>query len=184
MKIKLRRILLMLSCFWWVWIPDAQSFNMNIKIYGEIYIPPCRINDNDTSHISFGRIALQKVNGQNYAESRTVKITCKYYVGMPYIRVNGVVLPGAGDNVLKTNGANPDSLGIALYQGEGVDNAYLLKIGSGEQGMYGFKIKKGLSALNSRDSEFTFTAVPYKYGQSDLKAGVFNASMTMSISYL
>ncbi|EOF6511161.1 fimbrial protein [Salmonella enterica] len=185
MKTGLRQMLLMLSCCGGLlWIPAVQS-NVNIKITGEIYIPPCRINGNDSAiHIPFGRIALQKVDGRNYAETRTVRVACEYYRGKPYIRLEGNALTGAGENVLRTSGANPDGLGIALYQGGSIDSAYPMKIGAGEQGKYGFEIKKGLSVLNSANSEFTFTAVPYRYGHADLKAGAFNAAMTMSISYL
>ncbi|EIE0340256.1 fimbrial protein [Salmonella enterica] len=186
MKTKLKQILLMLIC--WdglLWIPLAQAVDVNIEIRGEIYIPPCRVNGNDSAiHIPFGRIALQKVDGRNYAETRTVSVTCEYYRGKPYIRLEGAVLSGAGENVLRTNGANSDGLGIALYQGGSIDSAYPLKIGAGEQGGHGFEIKKGLSVLNAENSEFTFTAVPYKYGRTDLKAGAFSAAMTMSISYL
>ncbi len=186
MKTGLKQILLMLSCWGGLfWISVAQAVDVNVKISGKIYIPPCRINGNDTAiHIPFGRIALQKVDGRNYAETRTVRVTCDYYRGKPYIRLAGAALSGAGENVLRTSGANPDGLGIALYQGDSVDSAYPLKIGAGEQGKYGFKIKKGLSVLNTTNSEFTFTAVPYKYGRADLKAGAFSAAVTMSISYL
>ncbi|EAO5056662.1 fimbrial protein [Salmonella enterica] len=186
MKTGLRPVLLMLSC--WgalLWTPLAQAVDVNIKIRGEIYIPPCRINGNGSAiHIPFGRIALQKVDGRNYAETRTVSVTCDYYRGKPYIRLEGAVLSGAGENVLRTSGANPGDLGIALYQGSHVDGSFPMKIGAGEQGKYGFAIKKGLSVLNAESSEFTFTAVPYKYGRTDLKAGAFSAAVTMSISYL
>lgn len=186
MKTGLRPVLLMLSC--WgslLWIPAAWADDVQITISGEIFTPPCKINGNDTAiHIPFGRIALQKVDGRNYAETRTVSVTCEYYRGKPYLRLEGAVLSGAGENVLRTNGANPDGLGIALYQGGSIDSAYPLKIGAGEQGGHGFAIKKGLSVLNAENSEFTFTAVPYKYGRTDLKAGAFSAAMTMSISYL
>lgn len=186
MKTGLRPVLLMLSC--WsslLWISAAWAADIQINISGEIFTPPCKINGNDTAiHIPFGRIALQKVDGRNYAETRTVRITCDYYRGKPYIRLEGAVLSGVGDNVLRTSGANTDALGIALYQGGSVDSTYPLKIGAGEQGKYGFAIKKGLSVLNVANSEFTFTAVPLKYGRTDLKAGAFSAAMTMSINYL
>ncbi|EHJ8506532.1 fimbrial protein [Salmonella enterica subsp. diarizonae serovar 47:k:z53:[z84]] len=186
MKTGLRPVLLMLSC--WsslLWISAAWALDVNIEIKGKIHIPTCRISGNDTAiHIPFGRISLQKVDGIHYAETRTVRVSCKYYRGQPYIRLEGAVLSGAGENVLRTSGANTAELGIALYQGGSVDSAYPMKIGAGEQGVYGFKIKRGLSKLNAENSEFTFTAVPYKYGRTDLKAGTFSAAVTMSISYI
>ncbi|EBF4785700.1 fimbrial protein [Salmonella enterica subsp. diarizonae] len=186
MKTGLRPVLLMLSCWGGLfWIPTAWADDVQITISGEIFTPPCKINGNDTAiYIPFGRIALQKVDGRNYAETRTVSVLCEYYRGKPYIRLEGAVLSGAGENVLRTSGANPGGLGIALYQGGSVDSTYPLKIGAGEQGKYGFEIKKGLSVLNAANSTFTFSAVPYKYGRADLKAGAFSAAMTMSINYL
>lgn len=62
--------------------------------------------------------------------------------------VDGPVLQGAGDNVLKTTGANPSALGIALYQGSDVNTAHPLRTGTGEQGKYGYKITRGLTGRN------------------------------------
>lgn len=57
--------------------------------------------------------------------------------GVPYISFtssSGV----QGDNILKTTGVNASSLGIALYQGDSVDNSFPLKVNVGKD-----KIKKG-----------------------------------------
>lgn len=101
----------------------------------------------------------------------------------PSVRGTGQ-LSGAPDNVLKTTGANSSALGIALYQGGSVDPQNPLRLGAGAQGQFGYEITKGLSAVNVQNSQFTFTAVPYKHGNTDLNAGTFSASVTMSISYL
>ncbi|WP_258143046.1 fimbrial protein [Escherichia coli] len=86
--------------------------------------------------------------------------------------------------MLKTTGANPSTLGIALYQGSDVNTTYPLRTGAGEQGQYGYKITRGLTGQNTAVGEFTFTAVPYKHGSGTLNAGMFSATATMSISYL
>lgn len=164
-------------------IQPARAVEVNIKITGEIHIPPCKINGNDTEIlVPFGRMSLYDVNGQNNAQTKTVKVSCDYYQGTPYVRINGTVLQGAGNNVLQTTGANPSALGIALYQGSDVNTAYPLRTGAGEQ--YGYKIKRGFTGQNSASGTFTFTAVPVKYGSKALTAGTFSAMATMSISYL
>ena len=164
----------------------VMAVDIPIKITGTIYIPPCKIKNDTDFKVFFDKIALQKVDGQNYAKSTTVEVSCEYFQGKPYIRLSGGTgqLSGAPDNVLKTTGANPSTLGIALYQGGSVDPQNPLRLGAGAQGQYGYEITKGLSAVNVQNSQFTFTAVPYKHGNTDLNAGTFSASVTMSISYL
>ncbi|ENB9037842.1 fimbrial protein, partial [Escherichia coli] len=105
-------------------------------------------------------------------------------VNRQHIRMDGMVLSGAGDNVLKTTGANSSTLGVALYQGSDVNNSYPLRIGAGDQGKYGYKITRGLTGQNTATGQFTFTAVPWKLGGRTLNAGKFSAVATMSISYL
>jgi minor pilin subunit PapF len=160
----------------------AGAVDVTIKITGEIYIPPCVINNDTGIKVSFGEMSLYEVDGEKNAKTTSVNVTCDYYQGTPYIFVGGAQLSGAGDNVLKTTGANPSTLGIALYQGGNVDTSHPLKIGQGEQGRYGYKITRGLAGQNTASGTFMFTAVPYKHGE--LKAGTFSAIATMSISYL
>ena len=165
---------------------SVNALDVPIKITGKIFIPPCKVNSDADFKVSFGKVPLQKVDGSNYAKTTTVNVSCEYFQGKPYIRLSGGTghLQGAPENVLNTTGANPSVLGIALYQGASVDPQNPLKLGGGEQGKYGHEIRKGLSAVNIKNSQFIFTAVPYKHGNAELNAGGFEASVTMSISYL
>ncbi|WP_105517667.1 fimbrial protein [Escherichia coli] len=166
-------------------IQPAGAVDINIKITGEIYIPPCIINGSDSEIlVSFDKMSLYEVDGYKNAKTKTVSVSCDYYQGTPYIRIDGTMLSGAGNNVLKTTGANPSTLGIALYQGSDVNSAYPMNIGAGEQGKFGYKIMRGLKGQNASTGQFTFTAVPYKHGAGTLNAGTFSAIATMSISYL
>lgn len=178
-------LLVFMVCGFILGIKSAMAVDVNIKITGEIYIPPCKI-DGNTSEIKvpFGNMLLYDVDGQKNAQTKSVTVSCDYYQGTPYIMIEGTMLQGAGDNVLKTTGANPSTLGIALYQGGDVNTAYPLRIGAGEQGKYGYKITRGLTGKNSASGTFTFTAVPVKYGSGVLTAGPFSTTATMSISYL
>ncbi|HAO0314662.1 TPA: fimbrial protein [Escherichia coli] len=178
-------LLALMGCGFISGIQPAWAVDVNIKITGEIYIPPCRINGNDAEiQVPFGKMSLYDVDGQKNAQTKTVTVSCDYDQGTPYIRMDGTVLQGAGDNVLRTTGANPSTLGIALYQGGDVNTAYPLRTGAGEQGKYGYKITRGLTGQNSTSGTFTFTAVPVKYGSGALIAGTFSATATMSIRYL
>ncbi|HDD8965296.1 TPA: fimbrial protein [Escherichia coli] len=178
-------LLVLMGCSFFFGIQPARAVDVNIKITGEIYIPPCKINGNNAEiQVPFGKISLYDVDGQKNAQTKTVTVGCDYYQGTPYIRMDGTVLQGARDNVLKTTGANPSTLGIALYQGGDVNTVYPLRAGAGEQGKYGYKITRGLTGQNTASGTFTFTAVPVKYGTGALNAGTFSATATMSISYL
>ncbi|MGP3590260.1 fimbrial protein [Vagococcus sp. WN89Y] len=159
-----------------------QSFAGQIKvnITGSIYIPPCKVNNDSPIDMSFGKISLTQVDGQHFALTKTVNVMCVYHEGTPYIKVEGGVLQGAADNILVTQGVNAGKLGIALYQGEGIDPAHPLRIGAGENGA-GYKINKGFSDHGMVNGSFVFTAVPYK--KAELTAGHFSASATMSIAY-
>ncbi|WP_251005216.1 fimbrial protein [Escherichia coli] len=185
MKNRMRLILLALMGGVMLLPAPVMAVNVPIKITGTIYIPPCRINSDTELNVPFRNIALQKVDGYNYAQAVTVKVECEYFQGAPYIHLSGGTgrLVGAPDNVLKTTGANPSTLGIALYQGNSVDPQYPLRLEFSESGKPGQKIKRGLSMVNIQNSQFMFTAVPYKHGSAELRAGSFDASVTMSISY-
>lgn len=179
-------IKILLFCCGIFWMQPAASIDVNIKVTGEIIIPPCKINGNDADiNVSFGTIGLRDVDGNKFSVSKTISVNCEYYQGKPYIILSsGSILSGAPDHILQTTGVNSSSLGIALYQGGTVDPSHPLRIGAGEKGTYGYQIKKGLSVVNQQNSQFTFTAVPYKQGSSDLIAGTFSSSVTMNISYL
>ncbi len=166
-------------------LPSVYAVDVNIKITGEIYIPPCEINSGRDINVSFGNMSLYEVDGYKNAKTETITVRCDYYQGTPYVRVTGAQMTGGDNHVLKTSGANSSALGIALYQGGSVDTAYPLRIGAGEQGQFGYKIMRGLAGENTGTGQFTFTAVPYKkYGSGTLNAGNFSATATMSISYL
>lgn len=162
-----------------------KAVDVPIRITGTINIPPCEISGGNPIQVSFGKMLLSEVDGYKNAQTKTIEISCKSYHGVPYIKVEGGALFGADDNVLDTTGVNSSVLGIALYQGSDVNPLFPLKIGKGEKGMYGYKILRGLTGLNTEKGQFTFTAVPYKKaGSVVLKAGGFTASATMSINYL
>lgn len=166
-------------------VSSVQAVDVNIKITGEIFIPPCKINNDAVVTVPFGKVSLQTVDGVQSSVSKTLDVSCDYYQGMPYIVVTGSAMTGvASNNVLDTTGVNAGRLGIALYQGAGVDSSAPLKIGTGgEKGAFGYPVIQGLSG-NGNSGQFTFTAVPWKLSNTDLEAGQFNASATMSISYL
>lgn len=151
----------------------AVAVDVQIKITGEIFIPPCVVNSNNDIQIKFGNVSVSDVSNSRHRVKTVVPFTCSNFQGGAYVKVMG----GGSDNVLTTDIRN---LGIALYQGDGVSTKLLLGAGNGN----GYKITTGLSGGNAVNGNFTFTAVPYKSGQADLSVGAFRASANMSITYL
>lgn len=174
MKNRIRFFILCLSLY----IGNAIADEININITGQIYDAPCKINNDVSFDIDFGKVSIQDIDGKKYKQTKTVEIECTNYSGIPYITLvssAGIL----GENILNTTGVNTSSLGIALYQGDAVDLNYPLKINRDKE-----EIKKGLSQKNVHKSNFTFTAVPYKHGAGALTAGKFSATATMNIFYI
>lgn len=136
MKNRMRLVLSALTGGVMLLSAPVMAVDVPIKITGTIYIPPCKIKNDTDFKVSFDKIALQKVDGQNYAKSTTVEVSCEYFQGKPYIRLSGGTgqLSGAPDNVLNTTGANPSALGIALYQGGGGGSSEFAQTGSRSTG--------------------------------------------------
>ncbi|EJN6961740.1 fimbrial protein [Photobacterium damselae] len=163
-------------------IKPRTDNSINVRIIGEIYIPPCKVNNDSPINISFGKIPLRKVDGSNFAEERTVPISCDYFRGDAYVRFDGTNALSQ-PNILKTTGVNSSNFGIALYQGSGISVPMNIGKGSGINSEYGNLVTNGLSAT-SGSGQFTFTAVPIKYGSSDLVEGFFTATGILSITYV
>ncbi|WP_244848957.1 fimbrial protein [Citrobacter sp. FP75] len=178
MKMKVKNgIRILIACFP-LTLGSALAEEVQIEITGEIYNEPCKINNDASFEINFGKVSIQEVDGNKFKQTKTVEVLCVNNSGVPYISFTsntGV----QGENILKTTGVNASSLGIALYQGDSVDSRFPLKVNVDKD-----KIKKGLSQINTERSHFTFTAAPYKYGSEALTAGTFSATATMNIFYV
>ena len=165
---------------------SVQAVDVNLTVKGVITIPPCNVNNSGTIEVDFGNIpvtALTNGNNAGYLKQQSVPVTCDYYQGTPYVRVTGTQLSGAGTNVLATSTSR---FGIALYQGSGTSVA--MTLGNGTTGVngenLGYRVQSGaLSGVNQASGQFTFTAVPYQSGSTQLTAGEFTATANMSISY-
>ncbi len=161
----------------------ARAVDINIAITGAIYVPPCVVNNNIPIQFSFNQIMTYKVDGQTSAITKNIPITCTYFKGSPYVKVSGIQLAGAPDNVLKVSAdsVNSNRFGLALYQGESIDENNPLRLnGSAPRG---YAITKGFSNTGQDRSQFTITAVPFKTGTADLSPGNFTASASLSIVY-
>lgn len=92
----------------------AVLADVQINIRGNIYIPPCTINNGQNIVVDFSNVDPGKVSAdpQNTSQEggKTISISCPYNSGNPWIKVTGRV----DNNSLMTDMTN---LRIALYQG-------------------------------------------------------------------
>lgn len=156
----------------------AGTLGVTVTITGEVVVPPCTVNNNQTIEVDFGNIPVTDLGNAAFRQKKAVPVTCTYFQGTPYVKVAGTALTGAGNNVLVTNVTN---FGIALYQGDGTGTPMVLGGGSGN---VGYPVTSGLGSAGASNT-FTFTAAPYKKpGAADLEAKAFTATASMSIIYM
>ncbi len=159
---------------------SALSLNIDIDIFGEVYIPPCVVNEGAAIDVDFGRIPVKKVNGLDFAVSKTIPVKCDYYKGTPYVKIIGRKFL-AMDNVLMVDSSekNSKNLGISLFQGDGRGERLIIGDGNG----YGYKLNHGFISEGGI-GHFTFTAIPYKTPGEILEEGEFSSTAKIEIIYL
>ncbi|WP_258143045.1 hypothetical protein [Escherichia coli] len=80
----LKLLLALMGCCFISGIQPAGAVSVNISIIGEISIPPCKINGNDTEiQVLFDKMSLYEVDGHKNAKTKTVTLSCDYQ-GTPY----------------------------------------------------------------------------------------------------
>ncbi|EEY7535111.1 fimbrial protein [Escherichia coli] len=151
----------------------AVLADVQINIRGNIYIPPCTINNGQNIVVDFGNVNPEHVDNSGGEVTKNISISCTYKSGSPWIKVTGSAMAGQ-TNVLATNIAN---FGIALYQGKGMSTPLTLGDGSGN----GYRVTAGLDTARST---FTFTSVPFRSSSASLIGGEFHATANMSIIYI
>ncbi|HDW7645099.1 TPA: fimbrial protein [Escherichia coli] len=152
--------------------------DISVDITGVIQVPPCQVNNGKVIEVNFGDISVTDVSNQRHRRKVIIPITCGYAQGIAYVKVTGLPL-GSNKNVLMTNIKN---FGIALYQGDGITQKLMLGEGRSDGNeTIGYPIETGISG--KENGTFTFTAVPYKDGNSELKTGGFSATANISIRY-
>ncbi|CAD5542645.1 fimbrial protein [Escherichia coli] len=154
------------------------AMDIPVEITGEIQVPPCQVNNGKIIEVKFGDVSVADVSNQRNRRKVIIPVTCGYAQGTAYVKVTGAPL-GSNTNVLMTN---INDFGIALYQGDGTTQKLILGEGRGDGNeTIGYPIETGISGKEK--GTFTFTAVPYKDGNSELKTGGFSAAANISIRY-
>ncbi len=157
----------------------THAGNVNVRVTGSVYIPACSINNGQTVEIDFGNIS-PTIPSSMKKIVKTINLSCPYYEGKPYVSISGNTVDHNGSKLLASS---MSGLAIALYQG---DSDTRLEFGEGisnGERFIGYEIKSGISAVNTENSTFKFSAEPVVYDGNALSPGDFSASASMSISY-
>ncbi|MFI8416763.1 fimbrial protein [Serratia sp. NPDC078593] len=57
---------------------SADGAGTNMNFHGTLVEPPpCSVNNNETIHVSFGEVGVNKVNGKNYLQPINYQIKCE-----------------------------------------------------------------------------------------------------------
>ncbi|WON78396.1 fimbrial protein [Serratia sp. UGAL515B_01] len=139
----------------------ASVGGLSLSFSGRVFAPaPCKINNDETINIPFGKISINKIDGKNYAITKILSITCDAGTLAPLqlqIQGEGVI---SRANVLQTNIKN---LGVALY------NA-----GSSQ----GIQLNQFFNI--ARDTSFSLQLIPVKINDTaDISEGGFVATATI-----
>ena len=173
----------MILCLCMILNPTLSSASTTIeekqiRITGDVYIPPCVINNGQSIDFDFGDMQILKIDGRNYAKSLSFPVVCSYSQGAPYIKVVANHLDGAPLNVLAT-GIN--GFGISLNFSNSVSSVYPLYVS--ETTGSGYPITAGFTNSNANASRLTITAVPYKLNNITLNAQSFSVTATITVVY-
>ncbi len=67
----------------------AVLADVQISIRGNVYIPPCTINNGQNIVVDFGNINPEHVDNSRGEVTKTISISCTYKSGSPWIKVTG-----------------------------------------------------------------------------------------------
>ncbi|WP_421105897.1 fimbrial protein [Serratia marcescens] len=128
--------------------------------------PPCEINGGQPVEIDFGEVGVNKIDGENYAQTFTLTYDCE---GTSTDKVLRYLGNATAFDTAAVQSNIPD-FGIRLMHRtrEGVTNA--------------FEVGSTLPIASSVGSS-TFVATPVKKAGAELQKGAFTAGATLQLDY-
>lgn len=144
------------------WLAAAD----NMMFHGTlIEHPPCTINDGQPIEIDFGEVGVNKIDGQNYAQTFTIKYDCEGTSTDKALRYLGAATTFDTAAVQ----SNIADFGIQLqHQKDGAITPFV--VGST------LPIPSYLGAS-------TFVATPVKKAGAELSEGAFTSAATLQLEY-
>lgn len=138
----------------------------NMTFHGTlIEYPPCKINGGEPVEIDFGEVGVNKIDGQNYAQTFTIKYDCEGTSTDKVLRYLGAATTFDTAAVQ----SNIADFGIQLqHKKDGVATPFV--VGS-------------VLSIPSYLGASTFVATPVKKVGADLSEGAFTSAATLQLEY-
>ncbi|CAI2025948.1 fimbrial protein [Serratia fonticola] len=139
----------------------------NISFKGTLLeYPPCKINDGALMEINFGEVGVNKVDGENYAQTFSLKYTCK----------------GARTNAVLRYMGQATAFDHTAVQSNIPDFGIRLRHQSYDGNVNDFEIGSSVDVPSYSD-ESTLIASPVKKAGAKLQEGAFTAAATLQLEY-
>lgn len=138
----------------------------NMTFHGTlIEYPPCKINGGEPVEIDFGEVGVNKIDGQNYAQTFTIKYDCEGTSTDKVLRYLGTATTFDTAAVQ----SNIADFGIQLqHKKDGVATPFV--VGS-------------VLPISSYLGASTFVVTPVKKVGADLSEGAFTSAATLQLEY-
>ncbi|RJF53865.1 fimbrial protein [Serratia inhibens] len=145
------------------WLAAAENMTFHGTL---IENPPCTINGGEPVEIDFGEVGVNKVDGQNYAQTFTIIYDCE---------------GTSTDKVLRYLGA-ATAFDTAAVQSNIADFGIQLRSQSNDGALTGFVVGTTLPIPSYLGSS-TFVATPVKKAGAELSEGAFTSAATLQLEY-
>ncbi|WP_248431029.1 fimbrial protein [Escherichia coli] len=169
----LRKVIKSLIVFFYVY-SAATSAQDNLTFKGNLIIPNCTINNNNSIEIDWGNIEIQTLNPANNPSNRKdldISINCPYSIGTPKLTVSANSQITMDKQGILTSKSEE---GLFVYLSAGTVNGWLKY--NEEQNIPKTNIKNG-SALR------LYAFLGYSKNMSNLTPGPFSAGAALTLRY-
>ncbi|MCU6345186.1 fimbrial protein [Escherichia coli] len=152
----------------------------NLLFKGNLIIPNCTVNNNQSIETDFGDIEIQTLSAANtgyHWKSIQIPVDCPYNYGTPKINLTGQ--QGVSTNSIQTSKYNTEKLVIYLQQGTPDKQGKKINLGS-----YQELEQDAIVNTNGNQKNILITAsVGREQGMELLTPGPFTASVNMEMRY-
>lgn len=144
------------------WLIAAENMTFHGTL---IEHPPCKINGGEPVEIDFGEVGVNKVDGQNYAQTFTVMYDCE---------------GTSTDKVLRYLGA-ATTFDTAAVQSNITD--FGIQLQHKKDGVVTPFVVGSVLPIPSYLGSSTFVATPVKKAGAELSEGAFTSAATLQLEY-
>ncbi|OSL65531.1 fimbrial protein PrsE [Escherichia coli TA054] len=150
----------------------------NLQFKGNLIIPNCTVNNNNTVQIDWGDVEIQTLNSKNvgfHEKEVSIPLNCPYSLGQPKLKIIADMHTPGGEQGIKTS---KYSEGLLVYLKTGRNQPWM-----NESNKY-YPIPAESISGNGTVKQLKFYAYLGRYKEiTDLQPGPFTASANMEVRY-